>query len=164
MATYIPGPTNRESLTRWHADGCEIYMTNGVFDLFHAGHINYLLWIARFKRPKDLLMVGINSDKATLKLKGPGRPIMDFNERSEAVMTLPWVDYVTRIENDACELIKAIHPDTYIKGEDWRGKPMTEVELVRGLGGRVIYAPFKHGLSTTEIIARVLAAGNEKDA
>lgn len=156
MAVYVSSGLD---IRQWRRGGCELYLTNGIFDLFHSGHISYLKWILDLMRGRpDVLMVGVNSDRAARKLKGPGRPILNFCERVEAVMIIPWVDYVTPIEEDACELIEVVRPDTYVKGGDWYGKPMTEAELVRGYGGRVMYAPFKHGLSTTEIIERVLAA------
>ena len=99
------------------AAGARCVFTNGVYDLLHIGHVQ-LLWRARALG--DLLVVGVNSDASTRRLKGPTRPLVPQGERAETLAALAMVDYVTIFEEDtAGETIAALRPAVYVKGGDY---------------------------------------------
>ncbi|HEY7848630.1 MAG TPA: adenylyltransferase/cytidyltransferase family protein [Ktedonobacterales bacterium] len=99
------------------AAGGRCVFTNGVFDLLHIGHIQ-LLWRARALG--DLLIVGLNSDASTRRLKGAARPLIPQDERAELIASLAMVDYVTVFEEDtAGATIAALRPAVYVKGGDY---------------------------------------------
>ncbi len=99
------------------AAGARCVFTNGVYDLLHIGHVQ-LLWRARALG--DLLVVGLNSDASTRRLKGPARPLVPQDERAETLAALAMVDYVTIFEEDtAGETIAALRPAIYVKGGDY---------------------------------------------
>jgi len=99
------------------AAGARCVFTNGVYDLMHVGHVQ-LLWRARALG--DLLVVGLNSDASTRRLKGPTRPLIPENERAEMLASLAMVDYVTIFDEDtAGETIEALRPAVYVKGGDY---------------------------------------------
>lgn len=99
------------------AAGARCVFTNGVYDLLHIGHIQ-LLWRARALG--DLLVVGLNSDASTRRLKGPTRPLIPQEERAEMLASLAMVDYVTIFDEDtAGETIAALRPAVYVKGGDY---------------------------------------------
>lgn len=99
------------------AAGARCVFTNGVYDLIHVGHVQ-LLWRARALG--DLLVVGLNSDASTRRLKGPSRPLIPEGERAEMLASLAMVDYVTIFDEDtAGETIAALRPAVYVKGGDY---------------------------------------------
>jgi D-beta-D-heptose 7-phosphate kinase/D-beta-D-heptose 1-phosphate adenosyltransferase len=99
------------------AAGVRCVFTNGVYDLLHVGHIQ-LLWRARALG--DLLVVGLNSDASTRRLKGSARPLIPQDERAETLAALAMVDYVTIFDEDtAGETIAALRPAVYVKGGDY---------------------------------------------
>lgn len=99
------------------AAGARCVFTNGVYDLIHVGHVQ-LLWRARALG--DLLVVGLNSDASTRRLKGPSRPLIPEDERAEMLASLAMVDYVTIFDEDtAGETIAALRPAVYVKGGDY---------------------------------------------
>ncbi len=99
------------------AAGARCVFTNGVYDLLHVGHVQ-LLWRARALG--DLLVVGLNSDASTQRLKGPTRPLIPQDERAETLSALAMVDYVTIFDEDtAGETIAALQPAVYVKGGDY---------------------------------------------
>lgn len=98
-------------------EGGRVVFTNGVFDLLHVGHIQ-LLW--RASMLGDLLVVGMNSDASTRRLKGPTRPLIPEADRAETLAALAMVDYVTIFdEPTASETLAALRPDIYVKGGDY---------------------------------------------
>ena len=103
---------------RQHA-GARAVVTNGVFDLLHLGHVTYL---QRARALGEFLIVGINSDASTRRLKGPRRPLVPEAERAEVLAALTCVDYVTVFrENTAEALLSALRPAIYVKGSDYAG-------------------------------------------
>ncbi len=99
------------------AAGARCVFTNGVFDLLHVGHVQFL-WRARSLG--DLLIVGLNSDASTRRIKGPTRPLIPQDERAETLAALAMVDYVTIFDEDtASETIAALRPAVYVKGGDY---------------------------------------------
>ena len=138
------------------SEGKVIVLANGCFDLFHVGHVRYLQGAAELG---DVLVVGINSDRQTRSLKGPGRPFMPENERAEVVGALKGVDFVTIFdEPTVTELIQAIHPDIHAKGTDYTVDSVPEREIVRSYGGRVAIVGDPKDHSSTELIKTVNTA------
>lgn len=132
--------------------GKQIVFTNGCFDILHAGHIQYL---EKAKQFGDLLVVGLNSDRSTRKLKGPGRPINSEKDRAQVLGALSCVDYVVIFDEDTpLELIKAIKPHVLVKGADWPLHSIAGRKEVLGWGGRVRRIRLLKGRSTTRILKK----------
>ena len=150
----IPVAT-RQALEGWRAAGQTIVFTNGVFDLLHRGHVEYLEEAATLG---DRLVVGVNSDGSVQRLKGPTRPIVPGEERAELVGALACVDAVVLFDEDTPErLIHDVRPDVLVKGGDWAIEQIVGREFVESLGGRVLSIPLREGLSTSKLIERILA-------
>jgi D-glycero-beta-D-manno-heptose 1-phosphate adenylyltransferase len=145
--------------------GSRVVCTNGIFDLMHIGHLRYL---QAAREMGDLLVVGVNADASTRRLKGPTRPIVPQAERAEMLAGLGCVDFVTIFAEDTAEeLVRVVQPEIYVKGGDYtigdgtasanpNAKPLPEAAIVRAAGGRVALIPYVPGHSTTELIARIV--------
>lgn len=134
--------------------GETIVFTNGCFDLLHVGHIE-LLKFAR--RQGDLLVVGLNSDKSVQALKGPTRPIVNQKERAHVLAALEVVDYIVIFDEPSVgPTVELVKPDVLVKGTDWADKGVIGTEFVEARGGRVVLCPLIEGLSTTNIVAKIL--------
>lgn len=134
--------------------GQVVVFTNGCFDLLHPGHIQ-LLQVA--KQMGALLVVGLNTDESVRRLKGHGRPILTEHERAHLLAALDCVDYVVLFGEDTpIPLLERLRPDVLVKGADYRLDQVVGRELVESYGGRVARVPVVQGLSTTEIVDRVL--------
>ena len=134
--------------------GKKIVMTNGCFDIFHAGHLESLAAAAHLG---DILVVGVNDDESVKLLKGHSRPVIALKERMRVLAGLGCVDYVVPFAGtDATELVRQIEPDTYVKGGDWADSPPPEAKIVIDYGGRVIYQTYQTHISTSSIIDRIL--------
>lgn len=134
--------------------GQPIVAANGCFDLLHPGHTAFL-WKAKQVTHGAALIVLLNSDRSIAERKGAGRPIYSLEDRSEMVFAHYAVDAVGSFdtEDELAELLRAIRPDVLVKGEDWRGKPITGAEYC----GRVEYVPLLPGVSTSAIVERIRA-------
>lgn len=136
--------------------GGVIVFTNGCFDLLHAGHVVYL---QKAKALGDMLVVGINTDESVRQIKGPRRPINPLEERALVLSGLSSVDLIIPFEEPTpYSLIALIQPDVLVKGEDWEDSQIVGRDLVEGREGKVVRLPVKEGISTTEIIRRILEA------
>ena len=136
------------------AKGKRIVFTNGCFDLLHIGHVRYL---EEAKALGDVLIVGVNSDTSVRKLKGPQRPILPEEERTEILSGLGCVDYVTLFgETDPLKLITSLHPDVLVKGGDWTKEQIVGREVVERSGGEVVIIPFVGKASTSNLIDTIL--------
>ena len=137
--------------------GSTIILTNGCFDLIHAGHVRYL------SGAKDLggfLVVGINSDRQVRKLKGEGRPFISEDERAEIISSLRFVDAVTIFDDPTVDgLIDDIRPDIHAKGTDYTTDTVPERERVRSYGGRVAIVGDPKDHSSTDLIKIISEAG-----
>jgi D-beta-D-heptose 7-phosphate kinase/D-beta-D-heptose 1-phosphate adenosyltransferase len=143
----------RAALERWRAAGETIVFTNGVFDLLHRGHVEYLEEAAALA---DRLVVGLNSDASVRRLKGPARPIVPEGERLALLESLGCVDLVVRFDDDTPErLIRAVAPDVLVKGGDWSVERIVGREFVEGRGGRVVSVPLTEGFGTSALIERI---------
>ncbi|MBI3980161.1 MAG: D-glycero-beta-D-manno-heptose 1-phosphate adenylyltransferase [Chloroflexi bacterium] len=141
---------------QWRADGRKVVLTNGCFDLIHAGHVRHL---QAARALGDLLVVALNSDASVRRIKGPKRPIVPSDERAEILLALRAVDSMLLFDDDTAEpIVAAVQPDVYVKGADYApesGKPLPEAAVVAGYGGRVALIPLVEGRSTTNVIATV---------
>ena len=134
----------------WRVTGKTIAFSNGCFDILHEGHIFSLSQAAR---EADYLIVGVNSDNSTQKLKGPGRPVNHEHSRALLLANLAIVDAVVVFDEDTPrELISAILPDTLVKGGDYTIEQIAGSKEVLANGGRVVINPIVEGFSTTGII------------
>ena len=135
------------------ARGERIVTTNGVFDLLHVGHTRYL---QQARGLGDALVVGVNSDACTRRLKGPERPLVMQEERMEVLAALACVDYVTVFDElTPVEWLQSARPDIHAKGGDYDIAQMPETPIVRAWGGQVVTLPFHAGRSTTDLIRRL---------
>lgn len=140
-------------IATWRAQGDKIGFTNGCFDLIHPGHISLL---QQARDNCDRLIVGLNSDQSTARLKGPERPIQPEGARATVLGALETVDLVVIFEEDTpLNLIDAIRPDVLIKGADYSLDQMVGGDKVQAYGGKVVLAELTPGQSTTGTIARM---------
>ncbi len=131
-----------------------VVFTNGVFDVLHRGHVDYL---SRAKALGDILVVAVNTDASARRLgKGPDRPINPQDDRAYVLAGLESVDYVTHFDQDTPrELIATLLPDVLVKGGDYTRDTIVGAEEVEAGGGRVETIPLVPGRSTTEIVQRI---------
>ena len=135
------------------AEGASVVLTNGCFDIIHAGHVSYLKEAARLG---DILVVGLNSDASVRRLKGESRPVNSEGDRAKVLDALRPVDIVTIFdEATAQELARIVRPDVYVKGGDYSPENLPEGKTVRELGGKVVILPLIKGKSTTGVIERI---------
>jgi D-beta-D-heptose 7-phosphate kinase/D-beta-D-heptose 1-phosphate adenosyltransferase len=130
-----------------------LVFSNGVFDLLHSGHLSSLETARDFG---DALVVAVNSDSSTVRLKGPGRPIQSEGDRARLVAALRCVDAVTIFDDDTpARLIEQLLPDVLVKGADYRVEEIAGAESVLAAGGEVRLIELEQGRSTSEIIGRL---------
>ena len=128
----------------------KVVFTNGVFDLIHAGHVDYL---TKAKALGDVLIVGMNSDESVKRIKGDKRPILLEDERAFVISSLKPVDYVVLFDEDTPQkLIDKIIPDILVKGADWSIDKIVGRETVEKNGGEVKTIEFVNLQSTSKII------------
>lgn len=127
-------------------------LTVGSFDIPHFGHALFLFKVAQFA---ERLTVGVNSDEYILQYKGE-KPIMSFIQRSNLVLSHPFVDEIVKnTQDDLKPLLLEVQPDLLAIGSDWEGRyneqiHMTDSELL-SLGVRLIYLPYTEGISSSYI-------------
>lgn len=144
-----------ERRKRLAAQGKTMVFSNGHFDLFHVGHLDYL---EKARALGDALFVGVNDDASTRRLKGPGRPLIPAIERARLLAALSVVDAVIVFAGDTADtLIKALTPDIYVKGGDYTQKVLPEKSTVEALGGRVELVEFLPNHSTSDLVAAIRA-------
>ncbi len=147
-----------EELPRLRAEataaGKTVALANGLFDLFHVGHLRYLQGARALA---DLLVVAVNSDaSARLQGKGPGRPVIPGAERAEIVAGLACVDHVVLFDTrDVVPVIRALRPDVQVKGTDYTPETIPEAAEVKAYGGRVAVAGDPKDHSTTELVKKL---------
>ena len=131
-----------------------LVFTNGVFDVLHRGHVNYLHQAAALG---GSLIVAVNSDaSAKLLGKGPDRPLNKAEDRASVLAGLASVARVTFFdESTPVELIKKLKPDLYVKGGDYDMETLEETRVVRSWGGDAVAIPFVDGYSTTSLVKRI---------
>lgn len=133
--------------------GERIVLTNGCFDILHAGHVAYL---EEAKLRGDRLLVAVNTDASVSRLKGPGRPINPLADRMAVLAGLAAVDWVVPFEEDTPEaLVGEVLPDVLVKGGDYRPDNIAGARTVLEHGGAVEVLAFHEGRSTTAIVEAV---------
>ena len=141
--------------------GSTLTLTNGVFDLLHAGHLALLADCAEYA---DLLVVGVNFDETVRGLKGPHRPLQPLEVRAAALAAVRWVDYVIPFSQPTADaLIRAVRPDVYAKGVEYdpagqRPRPLPELPAVRAVDACCRFVRMRSGHSTTELAERIAAS------
>ena len=134
--------------------GKTVVFTNGCFDLIHGGHIEFL---QKAREKGDLLIVGLNSDESVKSIKGNDRPIKTQKERANIISALKSVDYITIFnETTPEEIIRQVRPDILVKGDDYNKDEVAGREIVEGYGAKVELIPIVKGLSTTNIVTKIL--------
>jgi len=134
--------------------GKKLVFTNGVFDILHAGHVQYLQYARSLG---DLLIVGMNTDESVRTLgKGPNRPVNPLEDRLFVLEALKVVDGVVPFpQSTPEELIGILKPDIHVKGGDYRIEDMKEAKVVASYGGQIILAPLLPGRSSTSVFKKV---------
>lgn len=138
-----------------HAQGKKLVLTNGCFDILHAGHVSYLTFA---RQQGDALCLALNTDASVQRNKGPLRPIVNQENRALLLASLRCVDYVIFFdEPEPKEVISKILPDVLVKGKDW-AHYVSGREIVEANGGKVVLADMVEGLSTTNVIKKILTS------
>ncbi|MEO8451952.1 MAG: adenylyltransferase/cytidyltransferase family protein [Gemmatimonadota bacterium] len=131
--------------------------TNGVFDLLHRGHVEYL---EAARALGDALVVGVNSDRSARSLeKGSGRPFVPAEDRARIVAALAAVDSVVLFDEPTpLELIRTLRPNVLVKGGDYDRGTIVGADLVEASGGVVTTIPLVKDQSTTFLVERIRAS------
>jgi len=130
-----------------------VVFTNGHFDLLHIGHLDYL---EKARALGDALIVGINGDGGTERLKGDGRPIVPAIERARLIRALKPVTCVVIFDDDTADaLLLALKPEIYVKGGDYAHKVLPERLTVESYGGSVQLIDYLPDHSTTRLIQKI---------
>jgi D-beta-D-heptose 7-phosphate kinase/D-beta-D-heptose 1-phosphate adenosyltransferase len=136
--------------------GQTVVFTNGIFDVLHAGHVQFL---RQAKALGDVLVVGLNSDSSVQRLKGHGWPINSAQDRMALVAALDMVDYVVLFEEETpARLIRTLCPDIHVKGGDYVDELLPEADVVHEVGGRIVIIPLAGSLSASAMLDRIVAA------
>jgi D-glycero-beta-D-manno-heptose 1-phosphate adenylyltransferase len=158
---FLPPPrhaaklaTRDNALARIAALPRPLVMTNGVFDLMHRGHLDYL---EEARALGASLVVAVNSDASVKRLgKGDDRPLNTLEDRMAVVAGLAAVDLVVPFDDDTPrELIVAAMPDVLVKGGDYTAETTAGASEVIANGGRFAAIPFRFDRSTSTLLARI---------
>jgi D-beta-D-heptose 7-phosphate kinase/D-beta-D-heptose 1-phosphate adenosyltransferase len=142
-----------DQVEQWRAAGLKVGFTNGVFDLIHTGHVALL---NEARAQCDRLIVGLNTDASTKRLKGEGRPKNPEMARAVVLASMQTVDMVVLFDEDTpIRLIEAFRPDVLIKGSDYTAEQVVGAEFVHSYGGRLHLAKLVPDVSTTRTIAKI---------
>ena len=156
LLTLDEAVARREQL---RAAGKKVVLTNGVFDLLHTGHLYFL---QKARALGDALFIALNADASVRALKGPSRPVQNEEQRAYALAALACVDAVFVFSTPRLDAeIRALRPDIYCKAGDYtleRFDPGERTALEK-TGAKIEILPFLPGFSTTNLIAKIKAAG-----
>jgi len=152
-----PGPVSRSKLAGQlrilRNQKKKIVFTNGVFDILHRGHVDYL---RKAKSLGDVLVVGMNTDSSVKKIKGPHRPIQNQNDRAVILASLKPVDFVIFFDEPTPELlIRFVKPEVLVKGADYKLEQIAGADFVKSYGGKVKRIKLSSGHSTSKILSRL---------
>jgi D-beta-D-heptose 7-phosphate kinase/D-beta-D-heptose 1-phosphate adenosyltransferase len=152
-----PGIVSREELQQLVAvarnRGERIVMTNGCFDILHAGHVYYL---EQARAMGDRLIIAVNDDASVTRLKGAGRPVNSLQQRMEVLAGLAAIDWIIPFSEDTpADLIDQLRPDVLVKGGDYRVEQIAGARSVTEHGGRVSIIPYRHDNSTSALIQSI---------
>jgi D-beta-D-heptose 7-phosphate kinase/D-beta-D-heptose 1-phosphate adenosyltransferase len=153
MRNLLTLHTLTSTLTKLRRARKKVVFTNGVFDILHRGHVEYL---RKARSYGDVLIVGLNSDSSVFRLKGPGRPVQPQMDRAAILLSLEAVDYVFIFGDDTPEkLIHQVRPDILVKGADYTVENIVGSDFVRTYGGKIRRIRLTPGRSTTDVIKRL---------
>lgn len=139
---------------RLRREGKRITFANGCFELLHVGHVRFLQGA---REQGDVLVVGVNSDRAVRALKGPGRPLLPEAARVELLAALACVDYVVVFDDDTAErILRDLRPHVQCKGTDYTEENVPERHVMRELGGAVRIVGDAKSHSTRDILAEIV--------
>jgi D-glycero-beta-D-manno-heptose 1-phosphate adenylyltransferase len=148
-----------DALPGWRSalrvQGKRLVVTNGCFDILHAGHVTYL---DAARQQGDALLVGLNNDASVRQLKGEKRPINSEGDRAAVLAALQAVDAVCIFpEMRATRFLALARPDIYVKGGDFTIEKLAQEErdVVAGFGGKIVTLGFVPGLSTTALQEKI---------
>ena len=148
-----------DALPDWRSalrgQGKRLVVTNGCFDILHAGHVTYL---DAARQQGDALLVGLNNDASVRQLKGEKRPINSEGDRAAVLAALQAVDAVCIFpEIRATRFLALAQPDIYVKGGDFKADelPKEERDIVASFGGRIVTLGFVPGKSTTALLEKI---------
>jgi rfaE bifunctional protein nucleotidyltransferase chain/domain len=149
----------RERLAEHRRRGQRIVFANGCFDTLHVGHVRYL---EGARGEGDILVVGVNADSSVCALKGPDRPILNENARTQLVAALKSVDYVILFAEPNVEvLLETLRPDVHAKGTDYTADTVPEGAVAARLGIRVAIVGDPKDHSTRELLESIRKAPHE---
>ncbi len=150
-----------DTLPAWRAAlrsaGKRLAVTNGCFDILHAGHVNYL---EAARNQADALLVGLNSDESVRQLKGHGRPVQSQADRATVLAALSAVDAVFVFgETRATQFLELAEPDVYVKGGDYQVDqlPAEERAVAQRLGSQIIVLGHVPGRSASDLARKIAA-------
>jgi len=144
---------------QWRTAGQKVVLTNGVFDLLHTGHLYFL---QKARALGDAMIVALNSDASVRLLKGPLRPVQTEEERAYALAALACVDAVVIFREPRLTAeIRTLRPDVYVKACDYTVATLDPGEhaALEEVGTSIEFMPYLSGFSTTQLIAKIKAAG-----
>ena len=153
MNTIYKATDDLNFLNELKAQNKKIVFTNGVFDIIHRGHVEYL---TEAKSLGDILIVGLNSDSSVKMIKGDKRPIVAQENRAYVLANLKPVDFVVIFDQDSpLNVIKKVLPDVLVKGADWTEDKIIGSDVVKQSGGEIKRIKFVENNSSTNIIERI---------
>ena len=138
----------------WRGEGLAVVFTNGVFDILHRGHVEYL---TEARSLGDRLVVGVNDDASAARLgKGEDRPLNPLEDRLAVLAGLEAVDLLVPFHEDTpLELITLLRPHVLVKGGDYTETEVVGAAEVKADGGRVVLVRLREGVSTTALVDRI---------
>ena len=133
--------------------GKTVVFAKGCFDLLHVGHISYL---EAARALGDILVLGLNGDQSVRQLKGPGRPLMNQQERAEILAALECVDYLVIFdEPTAKQVLETLKPNIHAKGTDYTRESVPERETVLSYGGSIAIVGDPKDHSTKDFLKQI---------
>jgi rfaE bifunctional protein nucleotidyltransferase chain/domain len=140
-------------VARARASGGTVVAAGGCFDILHSGHVSML---EAARALGDCLIVCLNSDDSVRRLKGPGRPVVNEDDRRAVLRALGCVDAVALFDEDTPEsLLERLRPDIFAKGGDYAATDIPEAKALERWGGQIVVLPFVPGRSTSGLIEEV---------
>lgn len=158
-AKILSAENLEHAVARWKFFKKKIVFTNGVFDILHLGHIEYLSKAADLG---DILIVGLNSDSSVKQLnKGSNRPLNSQEQRAMLLASLGFVTAVAVFDEDTPrDLISKVQPDVLVKGGDYKPEDVAGADIVKAKGGDVRIIELTPGYSTTELEKKIRTGNN----
>ena len=130
-----------------------LVLANGCFDPLHVGHVRYL---EDARTHGDFLVVALNNDDSTRRLKGSDRPVVPELDRAALLAALACVDAVLLFGTDNVEsILAALVPAVHAKGTDYTEATVPEAEAARRLGIRTVITGDAKSHASREIVAKV---------